>query len=211
MTTPANIASEGRKFHRYYDYILEIKERTKVPQTRSFAWLSLTLFTISFFVVAAIRPTLITIAKLNKEIKDKEGLNQKMEGKIKSIVAAQQVYANNVDSFFLLDEALPERSEFPKFAYFLEQSASLAEITLKSLAFEKIDSLNTDTTLTTNILVFTLALEGDYLKLKKFLENLEQSRRVTKINSIVFSQEKKENSLTLSLLISGTVFFKEKK
>lgn len=211
MTIPADTIDEGKKSRRYYDYVLKIKERAKVPQNRSFAWLSLTILTISFFIIAAIRPTLVTIAKLSKKIKDDEELNKKMDVKIKSILAAQQTYANNVDLLFLLGEALPERSEFPKFAYFLEQSASSAEISLKSLSFEKIDSQNTDPALTTNILGFTLALEGDYLKLKKFLENLEQSRRIVKVNSSVFAQQKKENSLVLSLLISGTVFYKENK
>lgn len=210
MTTPTASPNQEKKHRRYFDYLLEIKEKTKTPQTRSFAWFSITLFTISFFVIVAIRPTLLTIANLTKEIKDKKELNKEMTEKIKSIVAAQQAYANNIDALPLLNEALPERSEFPKLAYFLEQSALSSGVTLKSISFGKIDEEKKEGDIA-NILSFNLAVEGEYPKLKNFLLDLEQSRRIAKIDTVSFGIIKKEGTNNLSLTLSGIVFYQEKK
>lgn len=202
---------EASQQHRRYFVKLP-----KIPYTakaRSFIWLSITIFTISFFLIVAVRPTLVTIAKLNKEIKDKTVAANELQKKINAIIAAQDVYTRNADNLVLLDEAFPEKSEFPRLAYFFEQVATSSGVIFKSLSFERIGGAVPGQTSTaqdypsSSPLNFSLSAGGDYLKLKDFLKELESSRRLLKIKEATFSRIKKGDSFELVLYVSGQASF----
>lgn len=199
------------EYHRYHRYFFSLGKISKTPQVRSFAWLSLTLFAIAFFSLMAIRPTLVTIAKLNREIKDKKEAKQKLQTKINAIVAAQAQYAKNMDNLPLLKEALPEKSEFPRLAFFLEENASASAVELKALSFEKIGVAEKESPQSPssgpNLFQFSLSVGGDYPNLKDFLNRLESSRRILKIDSFSFNQIKKEESWQLGLRVAGQASF----
>lgn len=195
-----------KEYYRYHRYFFDLSKKTRGPKTRSFAWLSLSIFTVSFFILVAIRPTVITIAKLNREIKDKEKASQALQQKINSILQAQQVYTENSDFLYLLEDALPAKNEFPRFAYFLEQESALSEINLKYLKFDKIGEEVTGSSGTSSF-DFSLVVTGDYLKLKQFLADLQSSRRLLKVERASFNQLKKEEEIELSLSVSGQTFF----
>lgn len=209
MIEEQTILQKPGKMARYSNLLSSIKERSKTPPVRSFAWLSFTLFIIAFFIVIAIRPTIITIAKLNKEIKDQKDLNKKMDVKIKSLVQAQQNYAKNIDLLYLLDEALPQRSEFPRFAFFLEDQATNSGITIRSISLDQFNKKESAAS-GSGLFSFSINTEGDYLKLKNFLQTLEQSRRITQIDTAVFNQVVENDSPKLTMTVTGTVYYKPK-
>lgn len=199
------------EYYRYSRYFLDLKKIAHTTKARSFAWISLTIFTICFFLIIAIQPTLVTIAKLNKEIKDKGQACRELQKKIDSIIAAQGEFAKNVDNLPLLDEALPEKNQFPRLAYFLENLANTEGVTFNSLSFGKVEiDSKSSTKVSKNasgLLSFQVGVSGDYLKLKNFLRNLEISRRLIKTEDLSFSQVKVEENLEISLLISGEAYF----
>lgn len=198
-------------YSRYRRYFVNIGRITRKVPIQSLAWLSLSLITVTFFALAAIKPTLTTIAQLTREIKDKREASQKLQQKIDAIVAAQKVYAKNVDLLLLLNEALPEKNEFPRLAFFLEELASSSGVELKSLNFEKITTKQKSTTTydqpLANSLRISLGVAGDFLKLKDFLNGLESSRRVIKMELVSFSQVKKGEIQELSLQFVGRASF----
>lgn len=198
-------------YSRYRRYFVNIGRITRKVPIQSLAWLSLSLITVTFFALAAIKPTLTTIAQLTREIKDKREASQKLQQKINAIVAAQKVYAKNVDLLPLLDEALPEKNEFPRLAFFLEELASSSGVELKSLDFEKITTKQKSTTTNDKPLAsslrISLGVAGDFLKLKDFLNGLESSRRVLKMELVSFSQVKKGEIGELSLQFVGRASF----
>jgi Tfp pilus assembly protein PilO len=200
------------EYHRYRRYFFNLGKISKAPQVQSFAWLSLTFFAIAFFTVMAIRPTLVTIAKLNREIKDKKEANQKLQTKINAILAAQAQYAENLDNLPLLEEALPEKSQFPRLAFFIEENTTASGVELKSLSFEKIGAVEQtpQSSSTSNSLYFSLSVSGDYSNLKDFLSRLESSRRIIEVNSFAFSQVKEEESWRLVLRVTGRASFVKK-
>lgn len=202
------------EYYRYSHYFLDLKKIAYTTKARSLAWISLTIFTICFFLIIAIQPTLVTIAKLNKEIKDKRQACQELQKKIDSIIAAQGEFAQNVDNLPLLDEALPEKNQFPRLAYFLENLANTEGVTLNSLSFGKVEiDSKSSPKVSQNapgLLSFQVGVSGDYLRLKNFLGNLETSRRLIKTENLSFSQIKSEtntNNKEVSLLISGDAYF----
>ncbi|HUV72625.1 MAG TPA: type 4a pilus biogenesis protein PilO [Clostridia bacterium] len=201
------------EYFRYRRYFTNLSKGVGSKKISSFAWLSLSIFTVSFFSLMAIRPTLVTIAKLNREIKDKRLASQKLQEKIDSIIAAQAEQAKYVDFFPLLDEALPGKSEFPRLAYFFEQIASSSGVQLKTLSFERIESDPKSfqkRPLLVNSFNFTVSATGQYLTLKEFLNQLEASRRILKTETAFFEEIKKEDFSELSLRVSGQASFEKK-
>lgn len=198
-------------YNRYRRYFVNIGRIPRNVPIESFAWLPLSLITVTFFALVAIRPTLTTIAQLTREIKDKREASQKLQQKINATVAAQKVYAKNVDLLPLLDETLPEKNEFPRLAFFLEELVSSSGVELKSLNFEKITTKQKSTTTydqpLANSLRISLGVAGDFLKLKDFLNGLESSRRVIKMELVSFSQVKKGEIQELSLQFVGRASF----
>lgn len=195
------------EYGRYHRSLFNLRKITQGSKNRSYLWLSLTIFTVCFFLILAIQPTLVTIAKLNKEIQDKTEASQKLQTKINSIVAAQNEFAKNSENFFLLDEALPEKSEFPRLAFFFEEIATSSGVNLNSLNFDGIEEsvANPEGSISpgTRQLNFSVTVSGDYPKLRDFLITLESSRRILKIEKSTFNQDKKEDIVELSLSVRG--------
>lgn len=196
-------------------YFVNLGKITQKKQFKSFAWISLTLLTITFFALAAIRPTLVTIAKLNREIKDKRKASQQLQNKINSLIAAQKTYAQNVEYLPLLDAALPTTNQFPQLAYFFEEQASLTGTEIKNITFEKISVTPDNSTKakakgTGNGFLFTIVASGNYAGLSEFLKNLEASRRIITIDNVSFGTSQKIEDISLTLSVSGQVFFEAK-
>lgn len=199
------------EYYRYQHFVVNLKKQTQTTKAKSFAWISLTIFTISFFVLVAIQPTLVTIAKLNKEIKDKEEASQKLQAKINSLIAAQVEFAKNVDNLPLLDEALPEKNDFPRLAYFFEQAAMNESLTLQSLTFERVGAKEKDSALATpNQLSFSVGVNGEYPQLKNLLRRLESSRRLFRFEKVAFIQTKTKEGQVLSFVVNGQAYFLKK-
>lgn len=198
-----------------------IKEFTKTPQGRSFAWISLTVFTISFFLLVAIRPTLITVAKLTREIKEKREADKKLDAKIDSLVSAQKILAKNSSKISLLEEAFPDNNKFPSLAYYFEATAQNHQAQISNFTFEKIVYSQNETArkkeknpyLRIN---FSVSVEGEYQNLKNFIQAVENSRRIINIESAKFTKVNKEKTETetetqksLALTISGYAFYEK--
>jgi len=196
-----------------------VKKITQTPQGRSFAWISLTVFTISFFLLVAIRPTIVTVAKLSREIKEKREAEKQLDKKIDSLVTAQKIYAQNSNKISLLEEAFPQNNNFPTLAYFLEKSAQENQVQISTLSFEKVILSQSDSTKKTKNnnpyleIGFSVSAQGEYNNLKSFISSLENSRRLITIESSRFSESQKKNEeeivSTLSLSIYGKAFYEK--
>src|SRR3990172_1643619 len=88
----------------------------KNTKTASYFTITLTLFSLSFFGLFAIRPTLITAVSLIKEVNDLRKLSLDYENKISNFITAQSEYEKIRGSIPQVDKALPQYSEFPGFA-----------------------------------------------------------------------------------------------
>jgi len=196
-----------------------VKNFTQTPQGRSFAWISLTVFTISFFLLVAIRPTILTVAKLSREIKEKREAEKQLDKKIDSLVAAQKIYAQNSNKISLLEEAFPQNNNFPSLAYFLEKTAQENQVQISTLSFEKVVLAQPPSTKKTKNnnpyleIGFTVSAQGEYNNLKSFVSSLENSRRLITIESSRISEGKNKNEeipvSILSLSIYGKAFYEK--
>lgn len=92
----------------YRKYIAEAnKLYNEREDVRTFTELLLSLFTIIIFGIFAIRPTLVTISKLTKELEDKKQLVATLNLKIDHLGTAQELLAKNRNKISTLDLAIP--------------------------------------------------------------------------------------------------------
>ncbi len=105
---------------RYQKYYQRLEPLFKNRQTQAYTMAILSLLTIAFFGVFAIRPTLKTIATLHRQIEDKENLNQKLEDKISALIAAQETYQQIEPSLEKIYSLMPTAVEFPSLIRRLE-------------------------------------------------------------------------------------------
>lgn len=162
------------------------------PVTKVSLEIFLSLFLIIFFGVFVIRPTLVTIADLIKEIDDKQELDQQLQRKITSLATAQEEFNQSKEKIIYLDQAITSQPELVRSLKTVEKIASEHRVIISSLKTsavpeeKKAQGFNTDQ-LTRIDLYFTFQVMGDYPSIKNFVEGLHQYRRAFIVEEINFN------------------------
>lgn len=173
----------------------------------SYFALSLSLFTLSFFGIFAIRPTLITAISLTKQVADLRILYLNYENKIGSLIRAQGEYEQIRNDIHLIDESLPDNPAFSKLAQTIEKFAKQENFTINQL---QIDPLPISMTQPKGKLYeygFTLVGIGKYSSISSFLNHLVNWKRIINIKSLEFAQTGGTSSATLRLSMKATTFY----
>lgn len=206
----------GSSHHQYQRYFTSITALYQKKQYRVYASLILSLFAIAFFAFFAIRPTVVTIASLVKEIEDKEIVAQKLEEKINALSKARSEYANISADLPLIEDALPQKTKPSLFVRQVETLASQNGVALQSIQIGQAPLLGEKEKTSPGSEVkikepglspikFNFSVSGGYQSLKSFLKDLEALRRLVTFSSFVFKVEQKGTSLTLS--VSGEIYY----
>lgn len=170
-----------------------------------------TVLAIIFFAVFAIRPTMVIISDLIKEIEDKEKLENQLQQKVAALSTAQVEYQANINNLKALDQAIPSR---PKLLYSLkiieklagEESLIVQNISTAEIPPEK-DAKLVVGNLQRKDLSVKVNLTGDYLSIKRFVERLNEVRRTFLLHSITFSVKKDRGEERLSSFLVITIPF----
>ena len=179
----------------------------KSPKAASYFTISLSLFSLSFFGLFAIRPTLITAVSLLKEVNDLRNLSQDFENKISNIISAQSEYEKIRNSITLVDKALPENSDLPKFARSMERMSIKNEITLNQLQIDSAPVSLSKNAGNLNNFNFIMIAVGQYEKLNAFLDDVVNNIRIINISSLDFSPEGGTESGIMRMSIKGKVYY----
>jgi Tfp pilus assembly protein PilO len=126
---------EERKQLKYFKFL-------KNPPTRKTMYY-LTGFTVLvaiLLIVFAIRPTILTITRINKEIKEKERINKALESKIEAMVALDEQYAELEDEFKSLQLIFPTSGNFSLFMSNIDAVVSRNGFSLRGLSFSEYDT-----------------------------------------------------------------------
>lgn len=198
------------EFHRYRRYFVNVGQFYRQKKARVYTEIVLSILTTAFFLFFAIKPTLVTITSLIKEIKDKKVVAQKLEDKINSLNVAQGEYFTVQGDLYLVEQALPKDSQISVLLKQLEVLASRAGVSLEAVQYSSV-SLKGDTDESKPLTVdFKIALGGNYQDLKNFLLSLNNLRRIIHLDGFAFKTRKAEEGLILS--VSAKAFFlKEEK
>lgn len=194
------------EYHRYHRYFVNFRKFYVQKKARVYTEIVLSILATTFFLFFAIKPTLVTIAGLVKEIKDKKMVTEKLENKINALYSAQKEYLTINPDLYLVDQALPTDPHLSVLVKQLEVLAARAGVTIETIQFKEVALKGEGGQSTSPTVSFTLAAPGDYPKLKNLLQSLSTLRRIVLVDGFAFKMEKKETQ-ELNLSLDAEAFF----
>jgi hypothetical protein len=198
-TTPKPLS----KLENQLSVILRFKKSLKSLILSNDIWpyleATLTVLLVLFFVVFAIKPTVLAITSLLGEIKSRQILNEKMTVKINSLVSAQNSYFSAEEKLSLLDEYYPEKFEVAQGASQLFGVALDNKILVES--FSANDLTFPDLTSEKGLIDFNFSGSGGYEDVMSFINDLYSSRRAIFIDSYSLSPIKAEDGVDPNIIV----------
>lgn len=191
-------------FSRYKNYFLKIRAISEKPAAKLSIGLFLTLITICFFALFAIKPTVITISKLVKELQDGQQVNQVLERKITSLNQAQKNLVLMKNYLPLVDLTLPQKMDFNRFILELNYL-----ILNHNLVLANFSCNNFNLTIPKeeqSILTFKIAVAGKFTDINQFLKDLTNLDRLVKISTLSFTNKSEVTDLPTQLNFAGEVY-----
>lgn len=204
-----------KEYIRYKEYFLNVLNIYKQKEDlRMFLEILLSLATVSFFTIFALRPTLVTIATLLTEIKSKEEIVAKLDTKIQNLSLATSLMESETTRLPFIEDAVPASASPETFVRQFEGLAaknginllgvSLGQVTLLG-EIKKVPPEEGVTPLPEDALgiSFSISLSGNYSELLGFLADLEKLRRPLTIDTAGITATQKDEGKTLVILVSG--------
>ena len=202
------------KYDPYKEYLSKSKDFYQKAVLKASTNLILTFAVISVFAFFAIKPTLVTITKLNKELEESKMVNRKLEKKIKDLEQARIFYSQAEPDLPLVDLALPQKVNFNQFASKINYLAFSHNLTLLSNSFEEFDFFSLAPPETKEIekaeassFNFKITVVGSFTDIKNFVQDLEKIDRVVQINTVTFSNSKALQKKQLQAEINAKAFW----
>ncbi|OGM11725.1 hypothetical protein A2Z22_04970 [Candidatus Woesebacteria bacterium RBG_16_34_12] len=205
-------------YSRYKRFFLNtLTQYQKRRDLKSYLEILLSLATIAVFSVFALRPTLLTIARLLKEIEGKEETLTKLDNKIGDLNKARTLYEREKERVSLLDQSIPY-SAYPEVIIRQFQGVSAENATkvgglsigeVKLVEGEKVaqQSINLQNKGSLEKISFNLSASSSYLSMVGFLSTLENLRRPVSVNSLTVETSKDSQENSLNFTISGVTYF----
>lgn len=202
--------------HRYRRYFVNIRQFYRQKKVLVYTEIILSLLTTAFFIIFAIKPTLVTIAGLSKEIKDKKMVTQKLAEKINNLNLAQQEYEELRRDLYLVEQALPSNSQISLLVAQIEMLASSTGVIVGSVNYSStpIREGRIPSDDQARRIAFSLLIQGDYEHLKNFLFAFNNLRRIIRVKEFGITLSKSpigEPKEALLLNTMAEAFYKEKK
>lgn len=204
----------------------EIGKSVKKYQEKDEVWqyleTAITLFTISFFVIFAVKPATATISGLLGKIKEKEEISLEMQKKINALIEAQSNFAEVQGRTALIDSFLPQDFGIAQGSAQLAGSAVDSGVSLRGFSFSEIELISAQSRKKKTdpnsllgqqggSLEFSFSGKSEYLRIKDFLNSLVKTRRWVEIDQFRIAKEKKESAESgLSVSLSGEFFYFKK-
>ena len=207
-----------KDYTRYKDFFLNVVAAyNNKPDLKIYLELVLSLITIVAFSVFAIRPTLLTIIQLTKEIADKEESVINLNQKIKDLQTANFLLQSRTDDLILISQAVPDGPSPDIFIRQIEKiikdsNLSIINFSISDVVYlgENKKTSKSDVSLEelakgSDSLPFTISLTGNYQSIYNFLNVMENMRRPVKIDTLAINSNTLDLENKLILNLSGRI------
>lgn len=187
------------QYYKYREFSVNLlsmyKQRADV---QAFLEIILSLATLIIFVVFAIKPTILTMISLRKEIKSKQETLNALNQKITDLQTANRAYQSNLAIIpdiesSIFSAPLPETVTEQILGLGLKNSVNVAGLSIGQVALVGQNNTRKEVTELPQLpggsqsLPVTINVKGEYLNLKSFLADLENSRIPIKFDSLTLS------------------------
>jgi Tfp pilus assembly protein PilO len=191
----------------YREY-LKLLPEVKKEHTKALMMLIFTFVALSFFGIFAIRPTILTIIELQKQLTDDEFVLQQLTTKINNLSQLQQQYTTITLDIPLVYDAIPQSAAVGQLSGQLEALAKKHALTITELSMPTIELSGKQSTEThADSYLFSLQAEGNYLTISSFIADLVNFNRLVTIESLTLSKAPDNDILIVQ--IQGRAYFKK--
>ena len=195
---------KSTKYFRYYTYIEPI---IRNPLIKTYGYAIFTLVMTAIFILFAIKPTLETIAVLQKKLTTQKETLKKLDKKIADLGVAQTNYKNidpDIKSKVVL--SVPSNAELASLIRNLENTTIGTTASISALQFQPL-VINRKENPSNELqeISFTFNIEGSYDTIKAVLQNLYASARLFTIDNLSFNKVAAGNILLMN--ITGKAYF----
>jgi Tfp pilus assembly protein PilO len=168
-----------------------LRELFKSPERKTYSLAGITALIVGVFALFVLRPTLLKVVSLNREIKDKKAFLSKIEDKRKTLnnlIAEKQPLSEEI-AFF--EEDFPTETKGGFLVANMSAIAQKFNLDLMNIEFKtnEVDSTQTETELPQNVdyVQVDMTVEGDTNGIESFTEYLEGFPRILDIRSVNYS------------------------
>jgi type IV pilus assembly PilO-like protein len=182
---------------------------------------------IVFLFIAAIRPTILAIKKIQLKNEEMITFNTSLLSKISTLEKLTPQYQRNMQFIDLVHQAVPNKHDFPVFEKqirFLIQKNRLEPL---AVSFSQFPLIKPEYDLSepkktssrkeriraelTNNITFSATVQGSYADIKSFLTQIQNLIRITKIGTVSIERSKQTDTAEqLVLTVRGNAYFDEK-
>ncbi|HKZ34799.1 MAG TPA: GspMb/PilO family protein [Patescibacteria group bacterium] len=219
-----------KRFSRYYRKLEPTLQR---PEAKAYTMLTLSIFAIAIFGIAAIKPVFSNAATIYGEIQKREALNRKLEDKMKALETAEQIYREQIspvaDSIIYV--SLPKEPRLATLAVDIEKMALDTNVQVLSIVYQPVDLVESEQAVQTPAgavtppkpskgkipVSFSITVTGEYSQLLSFLDQFYRSKRMIFTDNVrVATIETKEQvqgqetiTPSLSLTVKGDAYYQK--
>lgn len=162
-----------------------IMEKRQQKQSRQTFEISVTLVLISFFLIFAIRPAVLTITSLISEINTKKELAEKYKKKINSVVQAQTVYSQAQSNYQLINASLPDNYRFSQAAIQIRGITQSSGLSADKIDFSLSDEI--DEVYKAPYYGYSLSQNIDFSRIDSLLAGFTNNRRCFQLTNLTIS------------------------
>jgi len=187
----------------------------------SFIEIILSSLTITVFSLFAIKPTILTIIDLNKEIENKENTIVKINQKLTNLRTANKSLQQISDDIALIYSSLPPSAQVQDAVGQLKELAKSSGVEVVNISSSDIAYLESKDSKSkesekeklpqgSQEINLSISANGNYQEVDAFLKRIENLRRPIKIDSLYLSRDKKsevDGNVFISITISGRMPF----
>lgn len=198
-------------------YSQDLRRYYRMPAVQTSLTLVLSIFVVAFFIAFALRPTIISIVTLKKNIVESEKTLKTLETKVSNLQKASKELDQIKPFLPTLNKEIPnDGAKYSPLVSAIEGLASISSVQLESeslgstLLFSRLLSpFNPNKSQNIVILPFTIRVIGTYPNVYGFLSKLVSLERIMMVESVTISREasSKNNNGLVALNITGNAYY----
>ncbi len=199
------------------DYFKKVKTKIKTwleslsdedqKKLISYIYISLTLFTVSFFGFFAITPTLATITNLNKQYKDSALVHEALKKKLTNLSLLDFQYNQIQQDLVAVYSAIPKSAKIAYLTRQLEDIAVDSTLSVSKLSFGKVEIYPNSKKDPIYSFTFTINIAGNQNNVNNFLSKVINFDRIVNIERVITGQDEQGQ---YTAIITGRAYFSNK-
>lgn len=201
-------------YAKYRKKLMNIRQYYQKSSVATTLTVVLSFLLVSFFIVVALRPTLVKIAQLRSTIEEAEKTLTALETKVQALNRASQIWNQATPYLTYLQSSIPIEPEYRTLFKEIEGVAIREEVNYlggsigdavvgSRLAFPYEEDINMDGL----TLAYSFRVEGEYAQLIEFLRVFVNLDRVMSVDSLSFSEGGGDDQTLVSLNVSGKAHY----